>query len=175
MNEKPASDREAKQAEKRAAELQRISDYARDKVRKDCDDRDIARCGMTLEQRDRLAAATLAIPDPPDEPTDLPGEPSPDSEAMQSFHAGRERIKPFFRDMFTPDKPEDVYRFRVQLDCGCVEERMAYADRAQGAPRYQVPHYRPWTYLPVKQPRPPKQILCDNHEKRLFRLDGGLV
>ena len=97
---------------------------------------------MTLEQRDQLAATMLAIPDPSDEPTDLPGEQSPDSDAMQSFHAGRESIKPVFRDLFMPDEPERVHRFRVQLDCGCVEERMAYADRAQGAPRYRVPHYR---------------------------------
>ena len=166
MNDKPAADKETKQAEKREAELQGISDYAREKVRKDCDDQDIANCGMTLEQRDQLAAAILAIPDPPDEPAELPGEPDSDYEAMQSFHASRESIKPVFREMFVPDRPEDVYRFRVQLDCGCIEERRAYTDRAQGPPRYRVPHYRPWTYLPVDQALPPKQILCTNHERR---------
>jgi hypothetical protein len=166
MNDKPATDNEAKQAEKREAELQRISDYARDTVRNDCDDRDITHCGMTLEQRDHLAATMLVIPDPPDEPTDLPGEPDSDSEAMQSFRASRESIKPVFRDMFVPEKPEDVYRFRVQLDWRCVEEQMAYADRTAGAPRYRNPHYRPWTYLPIGQPLPPKQILCTNHERQ---------
>ena len=58
----------------------------------------------------------------------LPGKPRPRTEVLAEYQAQRARVRPemwVLRDLFLPP-PEEMLRWRVQLDCGCMHERLSH-------------------------------------------------
>jgi hypothetical protein len=61
----------------------------------------------------------------------LPGKPRPRTEVLAEYQAQRARIRPemwVLRDLFVPP-PEEMFRWRVQLTCGCIHERLSRMDQ----------------------------------------------
>jgi hypothetical protein len=56
----------------------------------------------------------------------LPGEARSADEVMDDYHQYRSRLNPVLAPLLIPD-PEDIYRWRVQYNCGCIEEQLATA------------------------------------------------
>jgi hypothetical protein len=58
----------------------------------------------------------------------LPGKPRPRTEMLAEYQAQRAKVRPemwVLRDLFLPP-PEEMLRWRVQLDCGCIHERLSH-------------------------------------------------
>ncbi len=61
----------------------------------------------------------------------LPGKPRPRTEVLAECQAQRARVRPemwVLRDLFVPP-PEEMFRWRVQLACGCIHERLSRKDQ----------------------------------------------
>jgi hypothetical protein len=61
----------------------------------------------------------------------LPGEARSADEVMEDYRQYRSRLNPVLAPLLVPD-PEDIYRWRVQYDCGCIEEQLATNDTVNG-------------------------------------------
>jgi len=57
----------------------------------------------------------------------LPGEARSTDEVMEDYRQWRSRLNHVLAPLVVPD-PEDIYRWRVQFDCGCIEEQLATND-----------------------------------------------
>ncbi|MEO5994499.1 MAG: hypothetical protein ABIP92_13230, partial [Arthrobacter sp.] len=70
----------------------------------------------------------------------LPGRWRPRAEVLREYldlnDRRRERIEPVLWDFWAPG-PEKVYRWRIQVDCGCITEVLTYGDS-------KLPHERTW-------------------------------
>lgn len=65
----------------------------------------------------------------------LPGKPRPRTEVLSDYQAQRGRVRPevrVLRDLLIPP-PEEMFRWRVQLDCGCIHERLSCRDQIHPA------------------------------------------
>jgi hypothetical protein len=51
-------------------------------------------------------------------------------EVMEDYRQYRSRLNPVLAPLLVPD-PEDIYRWRVQYDCGCIEEQLATNDNVE--------------------------------------------
>ena len=61
----------------------------------------------------------------------LPGKPRPRTEVLAEYQAQWAKVRPemrVLRDLLVP-RPEEVFRWRVQLDCGCTHERLSHRDQ----------------------------------------------
>ncbi len=59
-----------------------------------------------------------------------PGEARSADEAMEDYRQYRSRLNPVLAPLLVPD-PENIYRWRVQYDCGCIEEQLATNDNVE--------------------------------------------
>lgn len=87
----------------------------------------------------------------------VPGQARPRVEVLKEFEEGvadlRSRMKPAFWPLFIP-KAEDMFRWRVRLECGCVHEVLThgsdrYPDQAPGSDlisRYRLPAGEYWCH-----------------------------
>jgi hypothetical protein len=57
----------------------------------------------------------------------LPGEARSADEVMDDYRQYRSRLNPVLAPLLVPD-PEDIYRWRVQYNCGCIDEHLATDD-----------------------------------------------
>ena len=60
----------------------------------------------------------------------LPGEARSADEVMEDYRQYRSRLNPVLAPLLVPD-PEDIYRWRVQYDCGCIDEQLATNDSVE--------------------------------------------
>src|SRR5690349_10688702 len=63
----------------------------------------------------------------------LPGKPRPCTEVLAEYQAQRANVRPemwVLRDLFMPP-PEEIFRWRVQLGCGCIHERLSHRDQTR--------------------------------------------
>jgi len=60
----------------------------------------------------------------------LAGEPRSADEVMEDYRQYRSRFNPVLASLLVPD-PEKIYRWRVQYDCGWIEEQLATNDTAE--------------------------------------------
>jgi len=136
-------------------------------------DRDEQAIGKYLDRLDPNAANRRTVEQRP--PTivaqqrRLPGKPQPASEFLAEYqeHNGkrRERIPGPLWVFWAPD-PNDIFRWRIQLDCGCVEERIKHSLGDDDKPISTIatasdfdPLSREWL--------PPGEFLCSGkHRKR---------
>lgn len=61
----------------------------------------------------------------------LAGKPRLHAEVLAEYQAQRARVRPemlVLRDLFLPP-PEEMFRWRVQLGCGCIHERLTHKDQ----------------------------------------------
>jgi hypothetical protein len=61
----------------------------------------------------------------------LPGKPRPRTEVLAEFQAQRAKGRPERRVLWDllVSPPEEVFRWRAQLDCGCIHERLSRRDQ----------------------------------------------
>ena len=90
----------------------------------------------------------------------LPGRARPRAEALQEYQnfnaERRSRIPAALWPFWAPD-PEEFYRWRVQLECGCVEEVLTYG-------KEKLPAERQWYDLVHDARLPAGQILCHHDD-----------
>jgi hypothetical protein len=60
----------------------------------------------------------------------LPGETRSADEVMEHYRQYRSRLNPVLAPRLIPD-PENIYRWRVQYDCGCIDEQLATNDTVE--------------------------------------------
>jgi hypothetical protein len=60
----------------------------------------------------------------------LPGEARSADEVMGDYRQYRSRLNPVLAPLLVPD-PENIYRGRVQYDCGCIDEQLATNDSVE--------------------------------------------
>lgn len=93
----------------------------------------------------------------------LPGRARPRVEALgeyEEFNARRrERIPAVLWQFWAPD-PDEFYRWRVQLDCGCIREVLT-------TDKTQLPAEQRWLDLVSAAPLPAGQLLCAHDEEGL--------
>lgn len=88
----------------------------------------------------------------------VPGRARPQKQALKAFEetvaALKQRYKPEFWFFFVP-KIEDTYRWRVQLECGCVRELFTLGKEV-------FPDSHPWTGLSANDALPLGEYWCSN-------------
>jgi len=60
----------------------------------------------------------------------LPGVARSADEVMEDYRQYRGRLNPVLATLLAPDL-ENIYRWRVQYDCGCIDEQLATNDNIQ--------------------------------------------
>ena len=60
----------------------------------------------------------------------LAGEARSADEVMEDYRQYRSRLNPVLAPLLVPD-PENIYRWRIQYDCGCIEEQLATNDTVE--------------------------------------------
>jgi hypothetical protein len=60
----------------------------------------------------------------------LPGEARSANEVMEGYRQYRSRLNPVLAPLLIPD-PENIYRWRVQYNCGCIDEQLATNDSVE--------------------------------------------
>ena len=100
----------------------------------------------------------------------VPGRSRSRVEVLKDFEEGvadlRSRMKPAFWPLFIP-KAEDMFRWRVQLECGCVHEVLTrgsdrYPDQAPGTDpisRYRLPAGEYWCHGDHGSAKPYRDIV----------------
>lgn len=93
----------------------------------------------------------------------LPGSPRPNAEVLREYNEfnarSRERLKPGLWPLLAPD-PDTVFRWRVKFNCGCVQERLACTDSADGLLSGSDFDVLSWERLPKGQ------FLCGGQHER---------
>ena len=68
----------------------------------------------------------------------LAGDARSADEVMEDYRQYRSRLNPVLAPLLVPD-PEGIYRWRVQFDCGCIDEQLATNDRWNGCSHIPTP------------------------------------
>lgn len=84
----------------------------------------------------------------------LPGVARSVDEVMEDYRQYRSRLNPVLAPLLVPD-PENIYRWRVQYDCGCIEEQLKTNDNVEWLQAHS--HTDPLS----RQPLPAGQFLCE--------------
>jgi hypothetical protein len=84
----------------------------------------------------------------------LSGEVRSTDEVMEDYRQYRSRLNPVLAPLLVPD-PENIYRWRVQYDCGCIDEQLATNDTVEWLLAHS--HTDPLS----RQPLPGGQFLCE--------------
>jgi hypothetical protein len=61
---------------------------------------------------------------------ELPGKARSADEVMEDYRQYRSRLNPVLAPLLVPD-PENIYRWRVQYECGRIEEQLATNDNVE--------------------------------------------
>jgi hypothetical protein len=96
----------------------------------------------------------------------LPGTPERSNEEVlasvrKEWEEGLAK-SPMYSLYFT--SPEDMFRWRVQFDCGCIEERMNTSDNPQSL--LDATRHNPFDFLDGKKTLPPGEYLCKGEHPR---------
>lgn len=133
--------------------------------------RDIARIfdveGSRAQKRaERLPHSASAPPPRGLNRRNLPGTPErSDEEVLASVRKqwGKGLAKtPMYSLYYT--SPEDMFRWRVQFDCGCIEEQMNASDNPQSL--LDATRHNPFNFLDGKKNLPPGEYLCKGEHSR---------
>jgi hypothetical protein len=100
----------------------------------------------------------------------LPGESRSADEVMKDYRQYRSRLNPVLAPLLIPD-PENIYRWRVQYDCGCIDEQLATNDSVERLLAHS--HTDPLS----RQLLPAGQFLCEKsaREHKGSPESGGIV
>ncbi|OBH47303.1 hypothetical protein [Mycobacterium mantenii] len=102
----------------------------------------------------------------------LPGKPRPADVVLAEYESRnrkrREHIKPPLWRFWAPD-PSDVFRWRIELDCGCIEERLKNSYCAEGKvkPDSTIATSSDFDGLAQEWLPPGEFLCCGKHRKRL--------
>jgi hypothetical protein len=80
----------------------------------------------------------------------LPGEARSADEVMEDYRQWRGRLNPVLAPLLVPD-PENIYRWRVQFNCGCIEEQLATNDGVEWLLAHSHTDPLSWNRLPAGQ------------------------
>jgi hypothetical protein len=89
----------------------------------------------------------------------LPSEARSADEVMEDYRQYRSRLNPVLAPLLVPD-PENIYRWRVQYDCGCIEEQLATNDNVEWLLAHS--HTDPIS----RQRLPAGQFLCEKSARK---------
>ena len=89
----------------------------------------------------------------------LPGATRSADEVMEDYRQYRSRLDPVLAPLLVPD-PEDIYRWRVQYNCGCIDEQLATNDTVEWLLAHS--HTDPIS----RQPLPAGQFRCQDQRRR---------
>jgi hypothetical protein len=106
----------------------------------------------------------------------LPGKARPRDDVLREYMEGLRRRRDaidarwsntnsfVLYDILAPDESAELYRWRVQLDCGCIKEAMTRGDNT-------LPHEVPWTDHVYYAQLPVGQVVChhDDHPESPYR------
>jgi hypothetical protein len=89
---------------------------------------------------------------------------------MKDYRQYRSRLNPVLAPLLIPD-PENIYRWRVQYDCGCIDEQLATNDSVERLLAHS--HTDPLS----RQLLPAGQFLCEKsaREHKGSPESGGIV
>jgi hypothetical protein len=138
--------------------------------------RDISRIfdieGSRARKRAERQPHPAGTPPPPGlKKRDLPGTPERSNEDVlasvrKEWEEGLAK-SPMYSLYYT--SPEDMFRWRVQFDCGCIEERMNTSDNPQSL--LEATRHNPFDFLDGKKNLPPGEYLCKGvHPRSEFPL-----